>query len=141
MIAVISDSDSINHARKVTACLREHPPAGAAPRRPVQPARQPGRADLGRLKNYVASTAVSWPGRLRQIHFFFRARAPGEMLDIAAPWTSPWLPAGYEHNFWNAAQSAKSEERANRCYAASRWTMMPTDGATGVTSRSATELP
>jgi len=22
------------------------------------------------------------------------------MLDTAAPWTSPWLPPGYEHNFW-----------------------------------------
>jgi hypothetical protein len=21
----------------------------------------------------------------------------------AAPWTSPWLPPGYEQNFWNAA--------------------------------------
>jgi hypothetical protein len=20
-----------------------------------------------------------------------------------APWTSPWLPPGYEQNFWNAA--------------------------------------
>jgi hypothetical protein len=25
------------------------------------------------------------------------------MLDTAAPWTSPWLPPGYEQNFWNAA--------------------------------------
>lgn len=24
-------------------------------------------------KNYVANTTVSWPGRLRQIHSFFRA--------------------------------------------------------------------
>jgi hypothetical protein len=30
-------------------------------------------------------------------------RSPGQMLDAAAPWTSPWLPAGYEQNFWNAA--------------------------------------
>jgi hypothetical protein len=22
----------------------------------------------------------------------------------AAPWTSPWLPPGYEEDFWNAAQ-------------------------------------
>jgi len=33
----------------------------------------------------------------------FRNRSPGQMLDAAAPWTSPWLPAGYEQNFWNAA--------------------------------------
>jgi hypothetical protein len=25
------------------------------------------------------------------------------MLATAAPWTSPWLPPGYEQNYWNAA--------------------------------------
>jgi len=55
------------------------------------------------LKNYVANTAVSWPGRLRQIHSFFRNRSPDQMLATAAPWTSPWLPPRYEQNFWNAA--------------------------------------
>jgi len=55
------------------------------------------------LKNYVANTAVTWPGRLRQIHSFFRSRSPDQMLATAAPWTSPWLPPGYEQNFWNAA--------------------------------------
>jgi hypothetical protein len=34
---------------------------------------------------------------------FFRARSPDQMLATAAPWTSPWLPPGYEQNFWNAA--------------------------------------
>jgi SAM-dependent methyltransferase len=47
------------------------------------------------LKNYLASTAVSWPGRLRQIHSFFRNRSPDQMLATAAPWTSPCLPPGY----------------------------------------------
>ena len=55
------------------------------------------------LKNYVANTAVTWPGRLRQIHAFFRTRSPDQMLATAAPWTSPWLPPGYEQNFWNGA--------------------------------------
>jgi hypothetical protein len=54
------------------------------------------------LKNYVANTAVSWPGRLRQIHAFFRSRSPDQMLATAALWTSPWLPPGYEQNSWNA---------------------------------------
>jgi len=58
------------------------------------------------LKDYVANTAVTWPGRARQIHAFFRNRSPRQMLDAAAPWTSPWLPAGYEQNFWNAALAA-----------------------------------
>ena len=62
--------------------------------------------DFGiRPANYVANTAVSWPGRLQQIHAFFRARSPDEMLGTAAPWTSPWLPRGNEQNFWNAAWS------------------------------------
>ena len=63
----------------------------------------PAERIWGALKNYVANTAVSWPGRLRQIHSFFRARSPDQMLATAAPWTSPWLPPGYEQNFWNAA--------------------------------------
>jgi len=33
----------------------------------------------------------------------FRNRSPDQMLATAAPWTSPWLPPGYEQNFWNAA--------------------------------------
>jgi hypothetical protein len=49
------------------------------------------------------SLAVRWPGRLRQIRSFFRVRSPDQMLATAAPWTSPWLPPGYEQNFWNAA--------------------------------------
>ena len=65
--------------------------------------RRPAERIWAALKNYVANTAVSWPGRLRQIHSFFRARSPDEMLAAAAPWTSPWLPQGYEQNFWNAA--------------------------------------
>jgi hypothetical protein len=39
----------------------------------------------------------------RKIHSFFRNRSPDQMLATAAPWTSPWLPPGYEQNFWNAA--------------------------------------
>ena len=51
----------------------------------------------------MANTAVTWPGRLRQIHAFFRNRSPDQMLATAALRASPWLPAGYEQNFWNAA--------------------------------------
>ena len=66
-----------------------------------KPARQSRRADLA-LKNHVADTAVTWPGRLRRIRSFFRARSPGQMLHTATPWTSPGLPPHYKQNFWNA---------------------------------------
>ena len=75
VIVVICDNDSNCHACKVTAYSR-NTPAGT---------------DLG-MRNYVANTAVSWPGRMRKNHSFFRARSPDQMLASAAPWTSPWLP-------------------------------------------------
>ena len=103
VIAVICDNDSIHHARKVTAYLKENPRLELLYGARYSPHDNPAERIWGALKNYVANTAVSWPGRLRQIHAFFRARSPDEMLATAAPWTSPWLPPGYEQNFWNAA--------------------------------------
>ena len=47
----------------------------------------------------MANTAVSWPGRLQQIHAFFRSRSPDKMLATAAPWTSPWLPPATSRTF------------------------------------------
>src|SRR5215510_12575764 len=46
-------------------------------------ARSPGAA------NYVANTAVTWPGRLRQSHAYFGNRPPGQMLATAAPGPAP----------------------------------------------------
>ena len=102
-IVVICDNDSIHHARKVTAYLEKHPRLELLYGARYSPHDNPVERTWGALKNYVANTAVSWPGRLRQIHSFFRARSPDEMLATAAPWTSPWLPPGYEQNYWNAA--------------------------------------
>jgi transposase len=103
VIAVICDNDSIHHARKVTAYLETHPRLELLYGARYSPHDNPVERIWAALKNYVANTAVSWPGRLRQIHSFFRNRSPGQMLDTAAPWTSPWLPPRYEQNFWNAA--------------------------------------
>jgi transposase len=102
-IVVICDNDSIHHARKVTAYLKKQPRLQLLYGARYSPHDNPAERIWGALKNYVANTAVTWPGRLRQIHSFFRARSPDEMLATAAPWTSPWLPPGYEQNFWNAA--------------------------------------
>jgi transposase len=103
VIAVICDNDSIHHARKVTAHLEEHPRLELLYGARYSPHDNPAERIWAALKNYLANTAVTWPGRLRQIHSFFRARSPDQMLATAAPWTSPWLPPGYERNFWNAA--------------------------------------
>ena len=105
---VICDNDSIHHARKVTAYLKEHPRLELLYGARYSPHDNPVERIWAALKNYVANTAVTWPGRLRQIHSFFRNRSPDQMLATAAPWTSPWLPPGYEQNFWNAALAASS---------------------------------
>lgn len=52
----------------------------------------PAERIWGGLKAYVANTEVSWPGRRRQVHAFFRARSPDQPLVTAAPWTSPVVP-------------------------------------------------
>ena len=103
VIVVICDNDSIHHARTVAAYLEKHPRLEVLYGARYSPHDNPAERIWGALKNYVANTAVTWPGRLRQIHAFFRARSPDQMLATAAPWTSPWLPPGYEQNFWNAA--------------------------------------
>ena len=103
VIAVICDNDITHHARKVTRYLGKHPRLELLYGARYSPHDNPAERIWGALKNYVANTAVTWPGRLRQIHSFFRARSPDQMLAAAAPWTSPWLPPGYEQNYWNAA--------------------------------------
>ncbi|WP_173525208.1 IS630 family transposase [Nonomuraea antri] len=102
-IVVICDNDSIHHAKAVTAYLAEHPTMELLFGARYSPHDNPVERIWAALKVFIANSAVSWPGRLRQIHAFFRARSPDQMLTAAAPWTSPWLPAGYKRNFWNAA--------------------------------------
>ena len=114
VIAVICDNDSIHHARTVTAYLKENPRLALLCGARYSPRDNPAERIWGALKNYVANTAVSWPGRLRQIHSFFRNRSPDQMLATAAPWTSPWLPPGYEQNFWNAALAVADRRAATR---------------------------
>jgi len=53
------------------------------------------------LKAFIANTAVSWPGRTDPRLLPRPLTEPAGTA--AAPWTSPWLPAGYKRNFWNAA--------------------------------------
>ena len=73
MIVVICDNDIIHHARKVTAYLEEHPRLEVLYGARYSPQDNPAERIWAALKNYVANTAVSWPGRLRQIHAFFRS--------------------------------------------------------------------
>jgi hypothetical protein len=46
---------------------------------------------------------VSLPGRLRQIHSFFRSRLPDQMLATAAPCIKPLAASGLRTELLNAA--------------------------------------
>src|SRR5207253_9974527 len=76
VIAVICDNDIIHHARKVTRYLGRHPRLELLYGARYSPHDNPAERIWAALKNYVANTAVTWPGRLRQIHSFFRSRSP-----------------------------------------------------------------
>ncbi len=43
------------------------------------------------------------PLLVNQVHAFFCSRIPAQMLAIAAPLSTPWLPAGYEQELRRAA--------------------------------------
>jgi transposase len=102
-VAVICDNDSIHHAKAVTAYLADHPRLRLLYGARYSPHDNPVERIWAALKAYLANTAVTWPGRLRQVHAFFRQRSPTQMLTTAAPWTSPWLPKNYAQNFRQAA--------------------------------------
>jgi transposase len=59
VIVVICDNDSIHHARKVTAYLKEHPRLGLLYGARYSPDNNPAEQIWAALKNYVANTAVS----------------------------------------------------------------------------------
>ncbi|GAB3002160.1 hypothetical protein GCM10023080_079780 [Streptomyces pseudoechinosporeus] len=102
-VAVICDNDSIHHAKAVTDWLADHPRLHLLFGARYSPHDNPVERIWAVLKAHLANTAVTWPGRRRQVHAFFRHRSPTQMLTTAAPWTSPWLPKSYAQNFWRAA--------------------------------------
>ncbi|MGW9032965.1 IS630 family transposase, partial [Streptomyces sp. NPDC055722] len=102
-VAVVCDNDSIHHAKAVTAYLADHPRLRLLFGARYSPHDNPVERIWAALKAFLANTAVTWPGRLRQAHAFFRQRSPTQMLTTAAPWSSPWLPKHYAQNFRQAA--------------------------------------
>jgi transposase len=101
--AVVCDNDSIHHAKAVTAYLDDHPRPRLLFGARYSPHDNPVERIRAALKAHIANTAVTWPGRLRQLHAFFRQRSPTQLLTTAAPWSSPWLPKNYAQNFRQAA--------------------------------------
>nr|WP_189060690.1 hypothetical protein [Longimycelium tulufanense] len=104
-IAVRCDNDSIHHSGITREWLAA--PACCRSPSPLQPTEQPRRTHLGRTPHWIANiTPATMADRIRQAHAFFRHRTPDQMLATA----TPWLPDGYGHNPWKAAQYAAAHK-------------------------------
>jgi transposase len=100
VVAVLVDNDT-THTSGITArWLAEHPRLALITGAKYSPQDNPVERVWAWLKRAVANTApATMADRVRQARAFFRHHSPDEMLATAAPWSSPWLPEGYEQHF------------------------------------------
>src|SRR6266498_1639961 len=104
VVVVICDNVIIHRSKIVQRWLATHHPRlrvlhGAR----YSPHDNPVERVWGALKAWLANTpTLTIQGRVRQVHAFFRARGPTELLATAAPSSTPWLPEGYAQNLGQA---------------------------------------
>jgi transposase len=104
VVAVVCDNVSIHHSKIVQAWLASHPRLRVLHGARYSPHDNPVERIWGALKAYLANSPTStMAGRIRQVHAFFRARSPAQLLITAAPDSSPWLPDSYGQNLRQAA--------------------------------------
>jgi transposase len=104
VVAVICDNVIIHHSKIVQRWLAAHPRMRVLHGARYSPHDNPVERIWAALKAWLAnSPTLTIQGRIRQVHAFFRARSPAQLLATAAPHSSPWLPAGYMQNFRQAA--------------------------------------
>jgi transposase len=104
VVAVVCDNVIIHHSKIVQRWLVAHPRLRVLHGARYSPHDNPTERIWGGLKAWLANNPTSTiQGRIRQVHAFFRARSPAQLLATAAPHSSPWLPDGYGQNLWEAA--------------------------------------
>jgi transposase len=104
LVAVVCDNVIIHHSKIVQRWLATHPRIQVLHGARYSPHDNPTERIWAALKAWLAnSPTLTIQGRVRQVHAFFRARSPAQLLATAAPHSSPWLPEGYAQNFRQAA--------------------------------------
>jgi transposase len=104
LVAVVCDNISIHRSKIVQRWLAGHPRMVVLHGARYSPHDNPVERIWGALKAWLANNpTLTIQGRVRQVHAFFRARSPAQMLATAAPHPSPWLPTDYAQNFMQAA--------------------------------------
>jgi transposase len=103
-VVVVCDNVIIHRSKIVQQWLATHPRLRVLHGARYSPHDNPVERIWAALKAWLAnSPTLTIQGRLRQVHAFFRARSPAQLLATAAPHSSPWLPEGYMQNFREAA--------------------------------------
>jgi len=103
-VAVICDNVIIHRSKLVQRWLAAHPRVLVLHGARYSPHDNPVERIWAALKAWLAnSPTLTIQGRVRQVHAFFRARSPDQMLATTAPDSSPWLPEDYLQNFRQAA--------------------------------------
>ncbi len=103
-IAIVLDNVSTHSSRAVRRWLASHDRVKLLYGARYCPHHNPVERVWGAMKTYLAnSPTLTMQGRLNQVHAFFCSRIPAQMLAIAAPLSSPWLPAGYGQELRRAA--------------------------------------
>jgi transposase len=104
VVAVICDNVIIHRSKIVQRWQRTHPRLRVLHGARYSPHDNPTERVWGALKAWLANTpTLTIQGRVRQVHAFFRQRTSAQVLAIAAPHSSPWLPQGYMQNLRQAA--------------------------------------
>jgi transposase len=104
VVAVICDNGTTHHSKITKRWLANHPRLLLIEGAKYSPQDNPVERIWAGLKQHIANTAPpTITDRIRQAHTFFRNRTTDQNLTTAAPWTSPWLPEGYGHDFWSGA--------------------------------------
>jgi transposase len=93
LVAVVCDNVIIHRSQLVQRWLATHPRIVVLHGARYSPHDNPVERVWGALKAWLANNpTLTIRGRVRQVHAFFRQRAPAQLLATAAPHSSPWLP-------------------------------------------------
>lgn len=101
---ILLDNVSTHSSRAVERWLARHPRVKLLFGARYSPNHNPVERVWGAMKRHLANSAtLTMPGRLQEVHTFFRSRTRAQMLATASPFNTPWLPPGYGQKLWKAA--------------------------------------
>jgi transposase len=125
VVAVVCDNVIIHYSKVVQAWLAAHPRVVVLHGARYSPHDNPVERIWAALKSWLANApTLTIQGRVRQVHAFFRARSPAQLLATAAPTSSPW------HQRVTCRTSGRPLRRRRAGWGTSRWCPGPAERQT-----------